>query len=184
MYDIITVFIKPNFTCIQQQITEIYENRANAANSKIKDKIAKLESQAEAQQKIKVNLAIKNASGVIDDATYDAACKSIDDEIAELYNEISKYSVYDTVSAEAIATYNRNIEQLGLILNLENEEINEGIYRRIIDRIEVYNGNILKYHFGFLSKPVILKYKTIGRGNGFKVEFIVLTDTEFEELHQ
>ena len=184
MYDIITDFIKPNFASIQQQITEIYENRANADNSKIKDKIAKLKSQAEAKKKIKVNLAIKNASGVIDDATYNAACKSIDDEITELYNEISKYSVYDTVSAEAIATYNRSIEQLGLIINLEDEEINEGIYRRIIDRIEVYNGNILKYYFSFLSKPIILKYKTIGRGEGFKVEFEILTDIEFEELHK
>ena len=184
MYDIITDFIKPNFASIQQQLTAIYENRANAYNSKIKDKIAELKSLADAKKKIKVNLAIKNASGVIDDATYNAACESIDDEIAELYNEISKYSVYDTVSAEAIATYNRNIEHLGLIINLEDKEINEGIYRRIIDKIEVYNGNILKFYFSFLSSPIILQYKTIGRGDGFKIEFTALTDIEFEELHK
>ena len=184
MYDIITEFIKPNLAAIQQQITEIYENRAKADNSKAKDKIAELTAQADAKKKIKVNLAIKNASGIIDDATYNAACTSIDDEIAELYREISKYSAYDNASAEAIAAYNRNIEQLGLVINLENEEINEGIYRRIIDRIEVYNGNILKYFFGFLSMPVILQYKTIGRGEGFNVEFAVLTDIEFEELHK
>ena len=184
MYDIITEFIKPNLVTIQQQITEIYENRAKADNSKVKDKIAELKAQADAKKKIKVNLAIKNASGIIDDTTYHAACKSIDDEVAELYKEISKYSAYDNASAEAIATYNRNIEQLGLIINLENEEINEGIYRRIIDKIEVYNGNILKYYFSFLSKPIILQYKTIGRGDGFKVEFTALTDIEFEELHK
>lgn len=184
MYDIITEFIKPNLVTIQQQITEIYENRANADNSKVKDKIAELKAQADVKKKIKVNLAIKNASGIIDDTTYHAACKSIDDEVTELYKEISKYSAYDNASAEAIATYNRNIEQLGLIINLENEEINEGIYRRIIDKIEVYNGNILKYYFSFLSKPIILQYKTIGRGDGFKVEFTALTDIEFEELHK
>ena len=182
MYDIITQFIKPNLTSIQQQLTEIYENRAQSDTSTNKRKIEELTAKVDAKKKLKVNLAIKNASGIIDDATYDAACKAVDAEIAELVQEINKYSAYNNDSAEAVAAYNRNIQQLDLIINLENEEINEGIYRRIIDKIEVFNRNILKYHFSFLSKPVILQYKTIGRGDGFRVEFTVLSDVDLKNL--
>ena len=98
------------------------------------------------------------------------------DEIAEMVQEISKLSQFDSSSAEALAAYNRNIKQLSLVVDLKDDEINEAVYSRILDKIEVFNGNILKFYFKFLSKPVILKYKTVGRSDGFKVLFTVLEE--------
>ncbi|MBR4880802.1 MAG: recombinase family protein, partial [Clostridia bacterium] len=176
MYDIITDFIQPNLSSIQQQLAAIYAKRATAEDTDIKSKIAELTAKVDGRKQAKVNLAIKNASGMIDDATYEAACKTIDTEIAELVQEISKLSAFDNDSVEAITAYNSSIEQLNLIMDLRDEEINEAIYRRILDRIEVYNSNILKYYFSFLSKPIIMQYKTKGRGNNFRVEFTLLEE--------
>lgn len=176
MYDIITDFIQPNLASIQQQLAAIYAKRATAEDADIKTKIVEFTAKVDGRKQVKVNLAIKNASGTIDDATYEAACKAVDAEIAELVQEISKLSAFDNDSVEAIAAYNSSIEQLNLIIDLKDEEINEAIYRRILDRIEVYNDNILKYYFSFLSKPIIMQYKTIGRGEKFRVEFTLLEE--------
>ena len=176
MYDIITDFIQPNLSSIQQQLAAIYAKRATAEDADIKSKIVELTAKVDGRKQVKVNLAIKNASGTIDDSTYEAACKAVDAEIAELVQEISKLSAFDNDSVEAIAAYNNSIEQLNIIIDLKNEEINEAVYRRILDRIEVYNGNILKYYFSFLSKPVIMQYRTIGRGDKFRVEFTLLEE--------
>jgi hypothetical protein len=93
-----------------------------------------------------------------------------------LLQEISKLSAFDSASAEAISAYNRNIEQLSLVTGLKDDDINEAVYSRILDRIEVFNGNILKFYFNFLPKPIIMKYATVGRGNSFKVLFTVLEE--------
>lgn len=176
MYDIITDYIQPNLSSIQQELSVIYKKRSTAEDADIKSKIVELTARVDGRKQVKVNLAIKNASGTIDDITYEAACKAVDAEITELVQEISKLSAFDNDSVEAIAAYNSSIEQLSLIVDLKDEEINEAIYRRILDRIEVYNDNILKYYFSFLSKPIIMQYKTIGRGEKFRVEFTLLEE--------
>ena len=176
MYDIITDFIQPNLSSIQQKLSDIYKKRATAEDADIKTKIVELTAKVDGRKQVKVNLAIKNASGTVDDITYEAACKAVDAEITVLVQEISKLSAFDNDSVEAIAAYNSSIEQLSLIMDLKDEEINEAIYRRILDRIEVYNDNILKYYFSFLSKPIIMQYKTIGRGEKFRVEFTLLEE--------
>ena len=176
MYDIVTGYIQPNFSTIQTEVTEIYESRVKADNDDTKRKIAELTSQVNDNKQVKVNLAIKNARGTTDDSTYEAACVAIDEENAVLLQEISKLSAFDSASAEAISAYNRNIEQLSLVTDLKDDDINEAVYSRILDRIEVFNGNILKFYFNFLPKPIIMKYATVGRGNGFKVLFTVLDE--------
>ena len=176
MYDIITDYIQPNFSTIQTEVTDIYESRRKTDNTEAKNRIAELTKQVNDKKQVKVNLAIKSASGIIDDSTYQAASMAIDAEIAEMVQEISKLSQFDSSSAEALAAYNRNIEQLSLVIDLKDDEINEAVYSRILDKIEVFNGNILKFYFKFLSKPVILKYKTVGRADGFNVLFTVLEE--------
>ena len=178
MYDIITDFIQPNLSSIQQQLSDIYAKRATAEATDIKNKIAELTARVDGKRQIKANLVIKHAGNDddLDEITYRIACKTLDAEIGELVQEISRLSAFDNDTVAAIAAYNRNIEQLNLIVDLKNEEINEAIYRRILDRIEVYNSNILKYYFSFLSKPVIMQYKTIGRGSNFRVEFTLLEE--------
>ena len=176
MYDIITDYIQPNFSTIQTEVTDIYESRRNAENIDTKNRIAELTTLVNGRKQVKVNLAIKSASGLIDDSTYKAASMAIDAEIAGMVQEISKLSKFDSSSAEALAAYNRNIEQLSLVVDLKDDEINEAVYSRILDKIVVYNGNILKFYFKFLSKPVVLKYKTVGRADGFNVLFTVLEE--------
>lgn len=176
MYDIVTEYIQPNFTTIQTEVTDIYESRVKADNIDAKKKIAELTSLVNENKLAKVNLTLMMSRGKTDEATYDASCMVLDEENAKLIQEISKLSAFDSASAEAIAAYNRNIEQLSLIVDLKDDEINEAVYSRILDKIEVYNGNILKFYFKFLSKPVILKYKTVGRADGFKVFFTVLEE--------
>lgn len=174
MFDIITEFIKPHFQTIQQELTAVYKNRVEKEDLFTKDKIKHLANKIEEQKKIKVNLAIQNASGIIDNETVQAASKTIDEEIAKLSDQISRLSVFDNDAAEAEAAYRHNIEQLNTVLELKDDSFNEIIYRNILDKIEVFNGNILKYYFCFLSKPIIMKYKAIGRGDNFRSEFVLL----------
>lgn len=182
MYDIITQYIQPQFESLQAEITSIYKQRTKSGSAAAKKRIAEITKQIEEKQDIKTNLAIDLASRTINAATYEAASKKIDAVITELVAELDKLSAVDNDTTEAIAAYNRNIAQLQTIVNMKNDEITEGIYRNIIEKIEVFNGNILKFHFYFLTNPVILQYKTIGRGDGFKVEFTALTDDELKTL--
>ena len=68
---------------------------------------------------------------------------------------------------------NAQIEELQKVLSLANEDINESVYRSLIDRIEVYNGHILKYYLYGLE-PITMQYKATGRMDKYQVEFTIL----------
>jgi len=68
---------------------------------------------------------------------------------------------------------NAQIEELQKVLSLANEDINESVYRSLIDRIEVYNGHILKYYLYGLE-PITMQYRATGRMDKYQVEFTIL----------
>ena len=182
MKDIITEFIKPNFLGIKAELDATYQDHIQSSSEKAKKRLAEIEKLMEAKKQTKVNLAIKNAQGILDDDVYIASAKVIDAEIAELHQEQHDLSIVNTSSAEAIAELSQKMDVLNKILELQDDNFNEAIYRSILDRIEVFNGNVLKFYFKFLSKPIILQYKSVGRLEKNRIEFTVLSDVEFEGI--
>jgi DNA invertase Pin-like site-specific DNA recombinase len=180
VYDIITAYIKPRFDTILADVTMVYQERTKVDSAEVQKQVAALTAQIDGKKEVKTNLAIKNATGVIDDATYTAAAKTIDAEIVQLTEQINKLTAMDRVSIDATMEYRQSIEQLRAILNLEDDEINEDIFRSIIDRIEVYNGKILKYYIKFLPKPIIMQYSVKGRGENYTPMFTVLDEADFQ----
>ena len=82
----------------------------------------------------------------------------------------------------SLADINDCIAELERIVSLQDDEINEGLYERITKKIVVYPLNILEIHLSFMTMPICLQYSTSGKGEFYKVEFKLLTPSEFAEI--
>jgi hypothetical protein len=109
----------------------------------------------------------------ISETAYQLTVKDIEDELQNVVNEIATLSEQETKEQNNDVILNAQIEELQKVLSLDNEDINENVYRALIDRIEVYNGHILKYYLYGLE-PITMQYKATGRMDKYQVEFTIL----------
>lgn len=182
MFDVITEYIKPRFADIENDITKIFKERYNAQLTINEREIAKIKNEIEAEKSNLNELTALLARKEISLMAYDGTSKLFEANIQKLtakLNELTSLSIDNTA---AVSTYNRNIEQLRTIVNLEDKDITEAVFRSIISKIEVYNCHVLKLYITFLDNPIIMQYKTVGRNDGYKISFTVLNPDEFEAL--
>jgi hypothetical protein len=109
----------------------------------------------------------------ISETAYQLTVKDIEDELQDITNQIATLSEQETEEQNNDVILNTQIEELQKVLSLANEDINESVYRALIDRIEVYNGHILKYYLYGLE-PITMQYKATGRMDKYQVEFTIL----------
>ncbi len=175
MYDIITQYIQPNFQQFRSSIIESYQKRIQSVSKTDEAQIEALETQIATKKAELVALTRQNLAGIVDNDMYMAVRDAVNAEITELAEKITKMKISNVDIADATVAYQNSIEMLDEILDLNDDTINENLYRRILERIEVYNNRILKYYFKFLSNPVILQHTATGRGTTYSVVFEVLT---------
>ena len=92
--------------------------------------------------------------------------QDVTDKIATLSEQLNAEYDNDII-------INAQIDELQRVLELYDEDINESVYRSLIDRIEVYKGHILKYYLYGLE-PITMQYKATGRMDKYQVEFTIL----------
>ncbi len=102
------------------------------------------------------------------------AQKQVEEEITATQNAINELrrteKNYDTENAEMLL----KLDKLKEIVELKDDKITEDIYRSIVDKIEVFDGHILKYYIAGWDKPIAMQYTTTGKLDAFTVNFKIL----------
>lgn len=93
-------------------------------------------------------------------AKYDSEIKEIDIEITKAENENS----IRQMQLEGISNY---IVEIKKMLSFESE--NEFLYRELVDRIKVFNGNVVEVYMKHLPFGIKLVYSSRGKMDKFKV---------------
>ena len=104
------------------------------------------------------------------------AQKQVEEEITATQNAINELrrteKNYDVENAEMLL----KLDKLKEIVELKDDKITEDIYRSIVDKIEVFDGHILKYYIAGWDKPIAMQYTTTGKLDAFTVEFVILEE--------
>ena len=103
-------------------------------------------------------------------------------QLAELKQQLATLKGGDNSSTRAIRYLSRCIEEMETIADLSDDMINEELFERLTKKIIVYPLNIIEVYLSVLPFPVIMQYKTEGRGEAYTAVFTILSDEQFEEL--
>ena len=74
--------------------------------------------------------------------------------------------------------YAEYVSQIESIVNLQEDEINEGLYERITKKSVVHPDKVLEIHLSFMPRPIFMQYKTSGRGTAYQAEFTIIDPIE------
>jgi len=66
------------------------------------------------------------------------------------------------------------VAQTESIVNLQADEINEGLYGRVTKKIVVHPDKVLEIYLSFMKRPIFLQYKTSGRGEAYQATFTIV----------
>ena len=180
LYDIVTQIVKPQKQMlINEMQAEFAKINKPKDNSK---KIADVEKQiGEIDEQLDM-LALQLAKKVITEERYARVARIQEKELAELRNTLAELKQSNNTSVDTQIYINACIAELERIVDLEDDAINEGLFERITKKIVVYPLNILEIHLSFMTMPICLQYSTSGKGEFYKVEFKLLTPSEFAEI--
>ena len=179
LFDIITQIVKPHKQAlIDEMRTELIKVQKPQDNSK---QIAKIEKQiAEIDEELDM-LTLQLTKKRITEERYERVAKMQEKELADLRSKLAEFQM-DNSALDAESYINACIAELEKIVNLADDEINEGLYERIPKKIVVYPLNIIEIHLSFMTTPIRLQFSTSGRCEAYKVEFTILKQEEFDEL--
>ena len=188
MYDIIHGFIRPHFDSIREKLEEMYRNPKDSVDTQ--KEILECQTEIDKKNQVLARMLLLCAENKVPDETFAMARKEINGDIIQLKEKIRNLSSQNKDIAASQALYDAKLAELDRIMQLKDDpdgddlqrSIVENVYRSILDRIEVYNGQLLKFYFKFLSNPIILQYSTVGRGEGYQVHFEAIDDVTFEQL--
>ncbi len=174
MYDIITEFLKPNYDYIVEQKRKSYEQQASESKSDTAKQIETLETEKQKRHGNIVKFTTLLAEGKISETAYSLTVAQAENELQEITNQIAELSESASAEHNSEIMLEAQLAELQRVVNFDTESINEGVYRLLVDRIEVCNGHILKYYLYALEYPVTMSYKATGRLDKYSVEFTVL----------
>ncbi len=175
IHDILEYYIAPNMDAIYEQLKTTILNRKK--DNSIEKEIEKEEKALSALEDECANLVRRILKNDEDDEStllaFNVTKKKITEEIVNKQKKISELKnstkSSDVEAAETLA----KLDYLKEIVELKDSKISEDIYRNIVNRIEVYDGHILKYYILGLD-PITMQYSTKGKLDEFTVTFTVL----------
>lgn len=114
------------------------------------------------------------SNGDIDSEEYKYLKHKKNTEIGEIEQDIEKLSANRNENEEIKAEMEKQLAELETIINLENEKIDEDVFRNIVEKIEVYNNHLLKFYLIGLSHPICLTYETKGKMETYEINFKIV----------
>lgn len=154
MFDIITQIIRPNL----QILLPVEKNKHKKINRN---------GEAEAIDKKISQLTDWLVDGIIDQRRYIEQKERLERKLEEIKRQESNET--------NIIIQQEQLERLKNIITLSDDEINENIYSILLNKIVVFQGNVLEFHIIGLKAPIILKWSTNGkRNNNYNAIFEVL----------
>ncbi len=173
MYDIITELLKQNCDHLIEKARIRFEQELSEGKTDISKQIETLTAETQKIHDKIITFTNLFAEQKISETAYTLSVNQAETELQEINNQIADLSESETETYNNELILRAQIEALKVVLDMESEDINEGVYRSLIDRIEVYNGHILKYYFYGLE-PITMQYKATGKLDKYQVEFTVI----------
>ena len=173
MYDLLTEFVRPTLPNTIEALKKAREQKKAEQTSTVAKEINALKSKADELHSDIVKYTMLLAKGTISETAYKLTVKQTEDELQNISNQIATLGEQEMKEQNSDIVLSAQIAELQKVLSLANEDINESVYRALIDRIEVYNGHILKYYLYGLE-PITMQYKAMGRMDKYQVEFTIL----------
>ena len=171
IYDIMTSIILPRR---QQIIDELRAELESFMKPMDKQKeIATIEKGIAKKQKEVADLTQKYIQGKIPEEAYTATAQTYSDQIGVLRAKFTQLQKESNVTSNEIR-FTEHVAQIEHIINLQENEHNEGLYERATKKIVVHPDKVLELYFSFMTRPIFLQYKTSGRGPAYQATFTVI----------
>ena len=94
--------------------------------------------------------------------------KKYDEEIDKISSEIKAIEDVNFLNSKKGDNLQIYIDRINEIVNFDNDNIEE-IYKKVVDKIIVYNENVIDVYLNCIKDPVKLTYFTNGRNNTFSI---------------
>lgn len=172
LHDIITQLIIPHKEKICSALREDYDALTKPKDNRAQ--ITAVEKKLSKRREDIVSLTDKYMSGIVPELAYTATSKAYQDEIKELELALAQLKQEGISAAMEASAYTDYIAQIERIVTLSDEDINEGLYERVTKKIVVHPEQVLEIHLSFMAKPIMLRYKTQGRGATYTAIFEIL----------
>ncbi|MCL1858150.1 MAG: recombinase family protein [Oscillospiraceae bacterium] len=106
--------------------------------------------------------------------------KSYDDEINLLTNKIEEAEKINYITGNQVENLNIYIKEIKNMLDFDENADRDVLYREILDKIVIYNDNILDIYLKSLPFGIGVKYSTIGRSANYtiNIEDIMITENK------
>ena len=173
MYDLLTEFVRPNLPTIIEAVKKTREQRQVEQTSTGAREIEVLKAESDKLHKKIIHFNLLREEGEITKMSYKITVSQLEKDLQDVTDKIATLSEQLNAEYDNDIIINAQIDELQRVLELYDEDINESVYRSLIDRIEVYNGHILKYYLYGLE-PITMQYKATGRMDKYQVEFTIL----------
>ena len=115
------------------------------------------------------------SQGIIPEEIYTVTAQDYSNQISDLKAKLARLQKESKTASEEIR-YAEYITQIESIVDLKEDQINEGLYERVTKKIVVHPNKVLEIHLSFMPAPIYMQYKTIGRGTDYTAEFTILKD--------
>ena len=175
MYDLLTEFVRPTFPTTLEALKKAREQKKVEQASTGAREIEVLKAESDRLHEKIINLSLLRESGDMSQFSFNITVSKLEKDLQDVTDKIASLSEQLDAEYDNDIIVNAQIEELQKVLSLDNEDINENVYRALIDRIEVYNGHILKYYLYGLE-PITMQYKARGRMSTYQIEFTILKD--------
>ena len=139
----------------------------------IRKEIATAEKMLAKLEKELIAMTQRYTAGKIPDVAYNVTARNYSDEISELRAKLSAQKK-DICTASEEERFDRYVQEIESIVNLQSEQINEGLYERVTKKIVVHPDKLLQIHLSFMSIPIFLKYEASGRGEKYQANFTIV----------
>ncbi len=171
VHDVLTEYIIPHKREIIDTLQEEYCN-----NTKPKDNGKEIDATRKAietKQKEMAELTALYVQKKIPDEAYSTTINLYNDQILELRFQLTELQkTPNTASAEI--RYKDFISQIEGLVDLQENDITEGLYARVTRKVIVHPDNILEIHLSFMTKPIFMQYVTSGRGDTYTASFTII----------
>ena len=173
MYDLLIEFVRPTLPTTLEALKKAREQKKVEQASTGAREIEVLKAESDRLHEKIINLSLLRESGDMSQFSYNITVSRLEKDLQDVTDKIASLSEQLDAEYDNDIIINAQIDELQRVLELDDEDINESVYRALIDRIEVYNGHILKYYLYGLE-PITMQYKAMGRMDKYQVEFTIL----------
>ncbi len=175
IHDIITEIIQPRKQDIVDGLRAEFQNIAKPKD--YRKEIAATKKALAQVEKEAVDATQRYNRGDIPEVIYTLTAQDYLNKINDLRAELARLEKESNTASEEMR-YAEYIAQIESIVDLKEDQINEGLYERVTKKIVVHPDKVLEIHLSFMPRPIFMQYKTTGRGTAYQAEFTIIDPIE------